>query len=61
MFEFKLGPKPSFGATVTDSGGSGVDPASIELGKSRDFALDGHTSAHIIRAGALTQVPPWRS
>jgi mannose-6-phosphate isomerase-like protein (cupin superfamily) len=27
-------------------------------GKSREFALDGHTSAHIIRAGALTQVPP---
>ena len=27
-------------------------------GKSRDFALDGHTSAHIIRAGALKEVPP---
>jgi oxalate decarboxylase/phosphoglucose isomerase-like protein (cupin superfamily) len=27
-------------------------------GKSREFALDGHTSAHIIRAGALTQLPP---
>ena len=29
-----------------------------EGGKSRDFAFDGHTSAHIIRAGALTAVPP---
>ena len=27
-------------------------------GKSRDFALHGHTSAHIIRAGALKEVPP---
>jgi mannose-6-phosphate isomerase-like protein (cupin superfamily) len=27
-------------------------------GKSRDFAMDGHTSAHVIRAGALTQAPP---
>ncbi|HKQ10968.1 MAG TPA: hypothetical protein VJS85_07240 [Rhizomicrobium sp.] len=27
-------------------------------GKSRDFAIDGHTSAHIIRAGALKDVPP---
>ena len=27
-------------------------------GKSRDFAFDGHTSAHIIRAGALKEVPP---
>ena len=27
-------------------------------GKSRDFAMDGHTSAHIIRAGALKEVPP---
>jgi mannose-6-phosphate isomerase-like protein (cupin superfamily) len=27
-------------------------------GKSRDFAFDGHTSAHIIRAPALTALPP---
>jgi len=27
-------------------------------GKTRDFAFDGHTSAHIIRAGALKQLPP---
>ncbi len=27
-------------------------------GKSRDFAFDGHTSAHVIRAGALTELPP---
>jgi len=27
-------------------------------GKSRDFAMDGHTSAHIIRAGAITKLPP---
>jgi mannose-6-phosphate isomerase-like protein (cupin superfamily) len=29
-----------------------------EGGKSRDFSFDGHTSAHIIRAGALKDVPP---
>src|ERR1700744_1197128 len=27
-------------------------------GKSRDFAFDGHTAAHIIRANALKQLPP---
>jgi mannose-6-phosphate isomerase-like protein (cupin superfamily) len=27
-------------------------------GKSRDFAFDGHTAAHIIRAPALTALPP---
>jgi mannose-6-phosphate isomerase-like protein (cupin superfamily) len=27
-------------------------------GKSRDFALDGHTSAHVIRSGPLQQTPP---
>jgi mannose-6-phosphate isomerase-like protein (cupin superfamily) len=27
-------------------------------GKSRDFAFDGHTSAHIIRAPAVTTLPP---
>ncbi|HEY0265129.1 MAG TPA: hypothetical protein VGC16_00160 [Rhizomicrobium sp.] len=27
-------------------------------GKSRDFAFDGHTSAHVIRAGALKELPP---
>lgn len=27
-------------------------------GKSRDFALDGHTSAHIIRSGNLAKLPP---
>jgi mannose-6-phosphate isomerase-like protein (cupin superfamily) len=27
-------------------------------GKSRDFAFDGHTAAHIIRAAALTALPP---
>jgi mannose-6-phosphate isomerase-like protein (cupin superfamily) len=27
-------------------------------GKSRNFAFDGHTSAHIIRAKPLTEVPP---
>ena len=27
-------------------------------GKSRDFAMDGHTSAHVIRAGAITKLPP---
>jgi mannose-6-phosphate isomerase-like protein (cupin superfamily) len=27
-------------------------------GKSRDFAFDGHTSAHIIRAAAVTALPP---
>ena len=27
-------------------------------GKSRDFAQDGHTSAHVIRSGPLTQTPP---
>lgn len=27
-------------------------------GKSRDFALDGHTSAHVIRSGNLAKLPP---
>ena len=27
-------------------------------GKSRDFAFDGHTSAHIIRSGNLAKLPP---
>ena len=27
-------------------------------GKSRDFAFDGHNSAHIIRAGAIPALPP---
>ncbi|HTC84729.1 MAG TPA: cupin domain-containing protein [Rhizomicrobium sp.] len=27
-------------------------------GKSRDFAFDGHNSAHIIRAGAISALPP---
>ena len=27
-------------------------------GKSRDSAMDGHTSAHVIRAGAITKLPP---
>lgn len=27
-------------------------------GKSRDFAIDGHTSAHVIRSGSLAKLPP---
>jgi mannose-6-phosphate isomerase-like protein (cupin superfamily) len=53
-------------AKITSTGGyEGVNQPSLDFnayaaggGKSRDFAFDGHTAAHIIRAGALTQLPP---
>jgi mannose-6-phosphate isomerase-like protein (cupin superfamily) len=51
---------------MTSTGGyDGVNAPSLDFnayiaggGKSRDFAFDGHTSAHIIRAPALKQLPP---
>jgi quercetin dioxygenase-like cupin family protein len=53
-------------ARITSTGGyEGVNQPYLDFnayaaggGKSRDFAFDGHTSAHIIRAGALTKLPP---
>ena len=53
-------------ARITSTGGyEGVNQPSLDFnayaaggGKSRDFAFDGHTAAHIIRAGALKQLPP---
>jgi len=53
-------------AKISSTGGyDGVNQPFLDFnayaaggGKSRDFANDGHTSAHVIRAGALTQTPP---
>ena len=51
---------------ITETGGyEGVNQPYLDFnayaaggGKSRDFAYDGHTSAHIIRAGAIKELPP---
>ncbi len=53
-------------AKITSTGGyEGVNQPFLDFnayaaggGKSRDFAFDGHTAAHIIRAGAIAQLPP---
>ena len=53
-------------AKITSTGGyDGVNQPSLDFdayaaggGKSRDFAMDGHTSAHIIRSGEVTKLPP---
>ncbi len=53
-------------ARMTSTGGyDGENAPSLDFnayaasgGKSRDFAFDGHTSAHIIRAPALKELPP---
>lgn len=53
-------------ARITSTGGyEGVNQPYLDFnayaaagGKSRDFAFDGHTAAHIIRAKALTELPP---
>ena len=51
---------------ITSTGGyEGVNEPYLDFnayaaadGKSRDFAMDGHTSAHIIRSREATQLPP---
>jgi mannose-6-phosphate isomerase-like protein (cupin superfamily) len=53
-------------ARMTSTGGyEGVNQPYLDFnayaasgGKTRDFAFDGHTSAHIIRAGAIQKLPP---